>query len=322
MKVIITGATSMVGSAIVRNCIDNGCEVLAIVRKNTSRLTRLPESKLLKVIYYNLDELDQIKLDEKYDVFYHIAWGPNVKEFRDDCYAQKDNIKATLDAIKLASNSGCKKFIGAGSQAEYGPHNELIDTNTVCHPFNAYGMSKLAASMLGAKLCNQLNMNFIWGRIFSIYGINDNKGTMLDYAVNCYKNNEVAKFSSGNQYWNYLFEEDVGKMFYLLGEKHVESGIYNIASNESKPLKEYIREFADVFGTNFKYQLAEKDDSNVYGLNVDISKTKNAISYVPETSFKEGIKKIFDVIGGGTTLDKVSLLLSSTSRLGGVYNVF
>lgn len=302
MRVIITGATSMVGSAIVRACLENDCEVLAIVRKNTSRMNRLPESKLLKVIYYNLDELDQITIDEKYDVFYHIAWGPNIKEARDDCYAQIDNIKATLDAVKLASMAGCKTFIGAGSQAEYGPHNGLITETTKCHPINAYGMCKLSSCMLGSKLCQQLGIKFIWGRIFSVYGINDNKGTMLDYAIECYKNNDEAQFSSGNQYWNYLFEEDAGKIFYLLGENDCEGGIYNIASNESRPLKEYIKEFTNVFGDGFKYQLAEKNDSNIYGLNVDITKVIRTIQYSPETSFKDGIKKIFDkIVGGGNS---------------------
>lgn len=291
MKVIVTGATSMIGVALIKECIKNNCEVYAIVRDNTKRLNRLPKSDLITLIYSDLEHLSSIDLEGDFDVFYHLAWGPNVKSARDDCYAQKDNIKYTLDAITLAHKLGCKKFIGAGSQAEYGPNNGLIDTNSECHPVNAYGMSKLSASMLGGKLCEQLNMTFIWGRIFSVYGTNDNDWTMLRYAIDCFSNNEVAKFSSGKQYWNYLYEDDAGKMFYLLGSKEVEGGIYNIANNNSRVLREYIEECASLFD-NPKYEFTLEDSNNVYGLNVDASKTINAINYIPETSFKTGMTKI------------------------------
>lgn len=295
MRLVITGATSMIGIALIKECIKNNTEVLAIVRNNPKRLKRLPNSNLVKVIYGNLDTLDELEVDGKYDVFYHLAWGPNIKEARDDCFAQKDNIKYTLNAIKLANKLGCHKFIGAGSQAEYGPTNGLINEEMECRPVNAYGICKLSASLLARHLCEQLNMSFIWGRIFSVYGTNDNDGTMLRYAIDKLINKEVASFSSGKQYWNYLYEDDAGKIFYLLGNKEVENGIYNIASNVSKPLKEYINECASMFD-NAKCEFALKDNSNVYGLNVDANKTFKAIDYIPQVEFKDGIRKMIESI--------------------------
>ena len=113
----------MIGLATINECLKNNVSVLAIVRENTTRLDRLPKSDLIKIINCNIDKLDSIdtnNLDTDYDVFYHFAWGHTAKAERDNPLMQEQNVKYTLDAVKLASTLGCKKFIGAGSQAEYG----------------------------------------------------------------------------------------------------------------------------------------------------------------------------------------------------------
>ena len=249
MRVVISGATSMIGIACIKACIANDCEVLAIVREGTSRLARLPQTDLVKLAYADLETLPSVSGDgEPYDVFYHFAWSHTSKAERDDPIAQQNNIRTTLEAVKLAHRLGCKKFIGAGSQAEYGFVEGVISENTRPEPVVAYGMAKLSANMLSRRLCEQYGMQHIWGRIFSVYGIHDNKGTMLDYAFGQFAKGEPARFSAATQMWNYLFEEDAGILFYLLGAKAVESGIYCIAHTESRPLKEYILQMQDVVG--------------------------------------------------------------------------
>ena len=42
-RVVVTGATSMIGVALIKECIKNGVEVLAIVRRQSVNLNRLPE---------------------------------------------------------------------------------------------------------------------------------------------------------------------------------------------------------------------------------------------------------------------------------------
>lgn len=56
---------------------------------------------------------------------------------------------------------------------------------------------------------------------------------MLNYAIDSFMKGEPAKFSFATQMWKYLYEEDAGKVFYLLGEKEVDSGIYCAANKES-----------------------------------------------------------------------------------------
>jgi len=291
MRVVVSGATSMIGIACIKACIENHCEVLAIVRKNTKRIGRLPQSDLVKLAYADLETISCVQGDgTPYDVFYHFAWSHTSRTERNDPVAQTDNIRTTLQAVELAHRLGCRKFIGAGSQAEYGPVEGIISADTRPEPVVAYGMAKLSANLLSRKLCEQYGMQHIWGRIFSVYGIHDNDGTMLNYAFDKFLKGEVAEFSAATQMWNYLYEDDAGMMFYLLGKENVKPGIYCIAHTESQRLKTYIRQMQTAFDEQTKCKFASADPAvKTVSLEVDMQKTVEAIGYVPRVSFAEGI---------------------------------
>lgn len=295
MRIVITGATSMIGTALMEECVRHGDEVLAIIRENTKRRNRIPDSTLITVEYANLNSLEEIQGDGKsYDVFYHLAWGYTSKKQRDLPLLQEENIKSTLQAVEVAHRLGCFKFIGAGSQAECGYIDGVIDENVQCHPVTAYGMAKLAAYELSRKMCEQLGMMHIWGRIFSVYGIHDNDDTMIDYALNHLMKGEVARFSQATNMWNYLYESDAGALFYHLGAESVDDGIYNVASPESKPLREYIKEIEESVKTKGKIHFEASQNDKMYNLDVDVRKIMEVTGYVPKVNFKEGISKVVE----------------------------
>jgi len=289
-RVVVTGATSMIGIALIKECIKNNVSVLAISRKSSINLDRLPKSDLIEIYESNLDELNKIIISKSYDVFYHFAWADTSKINRDNPILQERNIKYTLDAVELANRLGCKKFIGAGSQAEYGPINKVITPKTYTSPRISYGIAKYAAGKLSEKRCKQLGMDYVWGRIFSVYGRYDNEQTMLSYAINQFLKNEPAKFSAATQFWDYLHEEDAGKIFFLLGEIEKINGVYCIANGNSRLLKDYILELKECFGCGAICEFAkESENDNIISLQADISDLIKAIHYIPQISFKQGI---------------------------------
>lgn len=84
----------------------------------------------------DLSEISRLSqlINDKYDVFYHLAWAGTTGKARNDMYLQNENIKFTLDAVELASKLGCKVFIGAGSQAEYGRYEGRLTPDTPVFP--------------------------------------------------------------------------------------------------------------------------------------------------------------------------------------------
>lgn len=133
-----------------------------------------------------------------FDTFYHIAWGYTGAARNKSTRLQSKNIDYTLDAVEAAAKLGCKRFIGAGSQAEYGPlDREMIGPDAPEHPTTPYGVSKLAAGKLSKLLCKELGIEWIWPRIFSVYGIYDKESTMVMTALHQFLAEEETAFTPG-----------------------------------------------------------------------------------------------------------------------------
>ena len=301
MRVIITGATSMLGGALIEECLAHGAEVVALVRKNSSKIARLPKSKQLTLVEAELTDLHSVQIDLPCDVFYHFAWDGTSKETRDDPQTHLNNIQYTLDAVGLAHRLGCRKFIGAGSQAEYGIYSGKIYPDTRVEPILSYGIAKYAAGKLSRKICDRDGITHIWTRIFSVYGEHDSENTMIQYALRQFRAGKPAQFSAATQQWNYLYEVGAGKIFYLLGEKDVPSGTYCVASEDTRPLKDFILEMQQVYGNGAQCIFAPPSNEKMVSLDPDITSLVEAIGWRPQTSFAEGIRRamVISPTGGG-----------------------
>ncbi len=289
---IITGATSMLGVALIEECVAHGIEVVALVRRNSSKTTVLPSSPFVTVIEADLNDLKSIAYEKSCDVFYHFAWAATSKETRNDPQSHLNNVQYTLDAVELARRLGCNVFVGAGSQAEYGIYNGKLAPDTRVDPLSSYGIAKYAAGKLSRKLCDRYGMRHIWTRIFSVYGEHDSEQTMIKYALRQFREGQPAKFSAAMQKWNYLYEKDAGKIFYLLGEKDVPSGTYCVASEDTRLLKEFILEMKELYGKGAECEFAPPTQTPMVSLDPDITSLVEAIDWHPQISFAEGIKKI------------------------------
>jgi nucleoside-diphosphate-sugar epimerase len=218
MNVIaLTGATSMIGIALIKQCIQNSIRVLAFVRPGSSRINRIPNSDLITIAECDLDSLAGFSISSDVippiDVFYHIGWDATDKKGRNSCGKQLKNIKYTLDAVSLAKLLDCKRFIGAGSQAEYGNSSKPLNRNAPVNPEIAYGVAKYAAGKFSKIECERLQLEYIWIRILSVYGINDNDDTLIKTFINKCKNNQPMPLSSCTHIWDYLYEDDAGRAY-------------------------------------------------------------------------------------------------------------
>lgn len=298
-RVLVTGATSMIGIALIEECLRNEVEVYALVRPHSFNIKRLPKSKSIHLIEADLASLEEIELPgASIDVLYHMGWAYTSKTTRINPMLQEYNIRYTLSAVELAKKLGCKKFVGAGSQAEYGRKNDImINEETPVSPEIAYGVAKYAAGRLSMLLCQTYDIEWVWGRIFSVYGPYDNQETMLRYAISELLQGHKPVFTAATQMWDYLYSEDAGRAFYGLGEKKGIDGTYCVASGFSQPLKNYILEMRDMINPELELEFGKEQSENVpLSLNASIEKLTRDTGFLPEISFKEGIKRMIQQI--------------------------
>ena len=298
MRVVITGPTGAIGHALIEQCIKNGDEVLAICRKGSSRIKTLPQDSKVSVLELSLCDYEEyikeaVAPDVSYDVFYHFSWESTTGASRNDTDSQSLNIRYALSAVKLADFFGCKTFIGAGSQAEYGRVEGSLKPDTPTFPENGYGIAKLCAGQLTRILCGQLGIKHIWTRILSVYGPYDGENSMVISSLRKMIRGEEARFTKGEQEWDYLFSADAARAMYLIAQKGIGNKIYVIGSGKTRKLMDYINVMDKTADTAVHPVLGAVPyaDKQVMYLCADISELTEDTGFVPETDFEEGIEK-------------------------------
>ena len=293
-RVIVTGATGAIGTALIKELVKNGIETLVFCRRDSKRNQNIPHHPLVNKLYCTLSDLSFIQntTGKTYDVFFHLAWEGTTGSSRNDMYLQNQNVKHALDAVMAASRFGCKKFIGIGSQAEYGRSEEVLKPNSATFPETGYGIAKLCAGHMTRVLASQLEMEHMWVRVLSIYGPNDWPGSMVMSTISNLKKGIVPSFTKGEQVWDYLYSGDAARALFLLGDCGVNGKIYVLGSGTAKPLKEYIEELRDVVSPNSKliFGSIPYAKNQVMHLKADISELQKDVKWNPEVSFSKGIR--------------------------------
>lgn len=293
---VISGATGAIGTALTQKLVDEGNKVLVLCRSESGRIQNIIESPLVKVKFCALDELSDIVNDtgDEYDVFYHFAWAGAAGPGRNDMYLQNNNVKYALDAVHAAKKLGCKVFIGAGSQAEYGRYEGLLEPTTPAFPEMGYGYAKLCAGQMTRDYAHQLGLRHVWTRILSVYGPNDGMQSMVMSTIHKLMAGETPQFTKGEQQWDYLYSGDAANAFYLLGDKGIDGKIYVVGSGQARPLAEYIKIIRDEVKPEAKLELGAIPYSpkQVMHLQADISELRHDTGFEPKTSFRMGIRNI------------------------------
>ena len=297
---VITGPTGAIGVALIEKLIQEGVRISAVCRPGSERIKELPKNDLLKIIECDVSDLLNLPrlIKEKCDIFYHFAWKGTVGDARNDMNLQVQNIKFAVDAVEAAKKLGCKTFIGAGSQAEYGRVSGVLHANTPVKPENGYGMAKLCAGQMTKVLCKKYHIRHIWTRILSVYGPHDGKKTMIISAMNSLIKGQVPAFTKGEQKWDYLYSKDAANIMYLLGEKGKDQNTYCLGSGTARPLKEYIEILRKCVSPEGKIELGKIPyaENLVMYLCADILPIEQDLGYQCQYSFERGIEETYQWI--------------------------
>jgi nucleoside-diphosphate-sugar epimerase len=302
MTVLVTGATSFIGVALCECLMRHGHKVYATARADSANLFRLKNLGGVKIVYSDLSDMGSIvsALDtDTIDLFFHLAWEGTAATGRNDAALQKKNIDHSLSAIDVAHRLHCRCFVMFGSQAEYGRVAGMIEETTPCHPQTEYGKAKLELCRRGSERCKDLGMKYLHLRIFSVYGVNDHPWTLLSSLVDHLVLNKEMALSECRQKWNFVYIDDAVRQIVALSERAIRSdssacGIYNIASEDTRVLRDFVEEVHTLSGGSGRLLYGQTDSSNVVSIEPSVAKLKKTIGFIGDVSFSEGIKRMID----------------------------
>ena len=176
------------------------------------------------------------------DAWIHYAWDGVGSAGRSDTNIQIENIQNAKKAYLYAKLLGARKFLFAGSQAEYGRGNHRVPL-----PVSPYGKAKLSfgrwatEQSLLSEIYDDAPMQFIHMRIYSVYGSGDHETSLVNTVLRAALRHEAVTLGPCEQRWNYLEVHDLARAIrILLSSEDTRTGIYDIAGSDSRMLKKYV----------------------------------------------------------------------------------
>lgn len=293
-QVLITGITGFLGSEIAKKFYTEGFEVIGLKRKN-SAITRCLDFHE-KIIWIDiLEDWEQKIIKISPQIIIHSAWEGVGAEERDNLNLQSNNLFFTLKLLSIAREAKVKKFIGFGSQAEYGNFSGIVNENYPVNPNSAYGLNKNMCAQTIEVFCKQNNIEWYWLRLFSFFGEREAANWFIPTLVNNILENKVMDMTPGEQRYAYMYIGDLAELILKLTTSTAGSGIYNISSKNSISLKEIVERIIKIINPKEVYvnlgavPYRENQPMIVQG---DISKLEGAIGTIFESSFDDNLRKV------------------------------
>lgn len=293
-SVILTGASGFIGRPCIEQLLEAGYTVHALYH-NENRTAPLPTREGLH--WHQVDLLaDQKTVASvirplKASHMLHLAWYAEPGKFWDS-RLNWDWLRASVQLLKVFTESGGSRFVGAGTCAEYdwtGP-----GTLSEVSPLNAatlYGQCKTSLFQTAQQNATMSGVEFAWGRIFWLYGPGEDRSRLVPYVINALLNDEQAHCSKGTQLRDFMYVNDVARAFATLLNSNVQ-GAVNIGSGQAMSVKSLTQSIAKMIDKEHLLKLGglpnEKEEAPM--VVADIKRLQNELKFSPEYELDEGLR--------------------------------
>lgn len=244
MRVFVTGAGGFLGAAVVRAARADGHQVTALVRHTSARLAGIEK---VDVIRGDLGDRLAVSVALRHarpDVVVHTAWAGLGYATRQS-FDQFAQVETSWRLVEAAAAAGATRFVGIGSQDEYGPTEGAVDEGRRACPVSAYGAAKLAAATLAQETARQCGIEFAWLRLFATYGPGDSDQWLIPSLTRQMLAGIRPRTTLGTQRWDYLYIDDAARGVLAAALYTQASGIFNLSSGSSVTVKSIIELIRD-----------------------------------------------------------------------------
>ncbi|WP_022684316.1 NAD-dependent epimerase/dehydratase family protein [Sphingobium bisphenolivorans] len=298
-RILVTGAGGFVGAAVADLAARQGHQVTALVRNPSSpRVVALGGRCAIALADLADSAAGSAALAEaRPDIIIHSAWeGVGGAARAGD--VQLDNIRTTVALLDAGIAAGARRFIGIGSQAEYGRHDRRIDESAATEPFLLYGAAKLSACHLTRQRASEAGIGFAWLRLFSPYGPGDNPNWLIPSVAAQILAGQPPRTSAGTQKWDYLHIIDCAQGVLAAALTDSAQGVFNLSSGRAVTVRSIVERIRDLASPGLPLTFGDIPfgPNQIMHLEGDCSRLTAATGWSPSIAIEDGLATVVDAL--------------------------
>ena len=243
MRVFVTGATGFIDSAIVRELIDAGDQVLGLARSDAGAKSLAATGA--KVHRGDVEDLDSLRSGvAASDAVIHTAFIHDFSKFEANCEIDKRAIEALGTAL---AGSDRPLIVTSGTAIAFTPGRLTTEEDAPNSPIPRVASEK-AADSVAAQGVRVLVM-----RLPQVH--DPVKQGLISYMIDVARQKGVSAYvGDGRNRWPAVHRLDAAHLYRLALEKGSAGARYNAVAEEGIPL----REIAEVVGRGLKVPVVSK----------------------------------------------------------------
>ena len=282
-KVIVTGATGVIGSYAVPLLMQKGFDVIAASRSGSG-----PCGVSLDI--HEAHAVNALMASERPECLLHLAW--NINDGYSDSPENLDWVSSSLHLLKCFAANGGRRAVFAGTCYEYDlRYGFLTEDFTPLNASSFYGLAKSSLYTLATSWAKCSNFSFAWGRIFMIYGCGERRERIVPYIIDSFLQGRKPEIRYPYIQRDYMYAGDAANAMIALMMCSY-TGAVNIASGSAIPLCEIARKTALLMGCPVpEYPIVSED--NIPPLILGDTRRMNRVTgFRPQTSWEEGLAEM------------------------------
>jgi len=296
MRCFVTGGTGLIGSHLVQLLLEDDNEVSVLMRSKSNPWRIKDVLHSLHIITGDLAAIEEAGpaiREFSPEVVFHLGWQGVSGRYRNDPGQVTQNLYGSLKLLELAHEAGCRRWIGLGSQAEYGPCDGILTEDLPTRPVTLYGSAKLCVGLLSQKLCEAYGMGFTWLRLLAAYGPTDDQEHLIPYVILTLLRGQKPSLTPGEQRWDYLYVEDAARAIWQTATNPAIQGIFDLGSGEAYTVKSIVERIRDLINPSLPLGFGEVPyrPDQIMHLQADISRLQQATGWSPQVSLDEGLRR-------------------------------
>ena len=309
-SVLVTGATGLVGSWLIRDLLEKGAKVTALIldTEPSSQLIRSGDYNLISIVngdLRNYKDVSRAVFSNECTIIFHLGAQTIVgTALQDPISTFESNIQGTWNVMEAArqSNGAVKSVVVASSDKAYGSSNQLpYLENFPLHGDGPYDVSKSCTDLIAQSYGSTYGIPVTIARCGNIYGGGDlNWSRIVPGTIRDLLNNKRPVLrSDGTFVRDYVHVDDVVSAYLKLAEvsqsKNLNGEAFNFSRDEPLSALNIYREISmAVLGRYVEPEIQNTAKTEIKNQHLNSGKAQSVLGWKSSINLKNGLEKTFN----------------------------
>ncbi|MDE8342296.1 MAG: GDP-mannose 4,6-dehydratase [Acidocella sp.] len=304
-KVLVTGATGFLGGWVVRLLLEQGADIIAIVRRArpNSQFELAGFDRRVTVIPGAAEDSSVVAsafAEHELSAIFHLASMVDVNAaLREPAAALRASIESTINLLEqIRLNQPNALMIVASSDKAYGMQPTPFQEDKPLEPRHPYEIAKATQDLIAQSYGRLFNLNVAITRCGNYFGGYDFAfERIIPYTIaQILRRQAPVLRSDGNFTRDFLYVEEAARVHVMLAEKlatdsNLRGQAFNFSYELDVPIIALVSQITHLMGSDLQPVIAATAQAEIKHMRLDTTKARTQLGWQPAIDFDAALAR-------------------------------